>query len=308
VTAFGYLLKHQLVDSIDADDEVLGVYAQEGVALCGAQGRRIGWTVQEYGRGGPTAGRARGGRSRGPSREAYPAEATMTERIEAILTPVLAPLAKVLIVLVLVIFLLAKHEDCAIDSFALVGKGKLTLTTRTLDERAYVSAAFILHQSLINGGFGVVVALGLWAIGIPTRPCGGLSRRCSGLFPSWHVAGDVVPRGARLRAVRGLGADAGDTRPLHRTRHRDRIHRRAAGDRRQDRRVVHGDGGQRNLLDLDVGTVGLVLSTPMTVCLVVLGKHVTRLEFWRFFSATSRRWNPNSSCTSGYWRATRTKP
>jgi len=69
-----------------------------------------------------------------------PAEATMTERIEAILTPVLAPLAKVLIVLVLVIFLLANTKTCAIDSFA-GRQGKLTLTTRTLDEAAYVSAA-----------------------------------------------------------------------------------------------------------------------------------------------------------------------
>jgi len=70
-----------------------------------------------------------------------PAEATMTERIEAILTPVLAPLAKVLIVLVLVIFLLAKHEDLRDRFIRLVGKGKLTLTTARWTRRAYVSAA-----------------------------------------------------------------------------------------------------------------------------------------------------------------------
>jgi len=56
------------------------------------------------------------------------------------------------------------------------------------------------------------------------------------------------------------------------------------------------------------GPVGLVLSTPMTVCLVVLGKHVTRLEFLAVLLSDEPAWNPNSSCTSAYWRATRTKP
>jgi len=46
------------------------------------------------------------------------------------------------------------------------------------------------------------------------------------------------------------------------------------------------------------GPVGLVLSTPMTVCLVVLGNTSPAWNSWRFFSATSRLWNPNSSCTS----------
>jgi len=136
-----------------------------------------------------------------------PAEATMTERIEAILTPVLAPLAKVLIVLVLVIFFAGQNtKTCAIRFIRLVGKGKLTLTTRTLDEAGLRISRFILHQSVINGGFGVVGRAGPLGHRHSLRAAVGV---CRGDAPvcslRGHVAGDVVPRGARIRAVRGLG-------------------------------------------------------------------------------------------------------
>jgi len=143
----------------------------------------------------------------------------MTERIEAILTPVLAPLAKVLIVLVLVIFLLAKHEDLRDRFIRLVGKGKLTLTTRTLDEAGLRISRFILHQSVINGGFWGCGRAGPLAIGIPYAPLWGFVAAMLRFVPFVGTSlAMFVPRGARIRAVRGLGADAGDARPLHRTR------------------------------------------------------------------------------------------
>jgi len=110
VTAFGYLLKHQLVDLSTQMTNVLRVMRRKVSALRGPKGGGL-LDCPKVSTGGPTAGRARGGRSRSPSVKLIPAEATTTERIEAVLTPVLAPLAKVLIVLVLVIFLLGKHED-----------------------------------------------------------------------------------------------------------------------------------------------------------------------------------------------------
>jgi len=62
-------------------------------------------------------------------------------------------------------------------------------------------------------------------------------------------------------------------------------------------------------LDLDVGDrSGLVLSTPMTVCLVVLGKHVTRLEFLAVLLSDEPALGPEFILYQRYWRATRTKP
>ena len=151
VTAFGYLLKHQLVDlstqmtkySESMRRKVSALRGPKGGGLAGLS-KSIDRVVQQLDE------RVAEDREARPVK-LIPAEATTTERIEAVLTPVLAPLAKVLIVLVLVIFLLGKHEDLRDRFIRLVGRGKLTLTTRTLDEAGLRISRFLLHQSVING-------------------------------------------------------------------------------------------------------------------------------------------------------------
>jgi len=124
-----------------------------------------------------------------------------------------------------------------------------------------------------------VVALGLLAIGIPYPPLWGLSRRCSGLFPSWARRWRCCsPRRSHSCSSRA-GADAGDARPL--------IGLDIVTAYIIEPLVIGAKTGVSSMAMVVSaifwtwmwGPVGLVLSTPMTVCLVVLGKHVTRLEF-----------------------------
>ena len=55
------------------------------------------------------------------------------------------------------------------------------------------------------------------------------------------------------------------------------------------------------------GPIGLVLSSPLTVCLVVLGKYVPQLEFLDVLLGDEPPWTRTSATTSGCWRGTRTR-
>jgi len=76
------------------------------------------------------------------------------------------PLAGLLVVFVLVLFMLADFEGLRNRVIRLAGQGKLTLTTRTLDDASKRISRYLLANALVNGGFGVIVYLGLLAIGV----------------------------------------------------------------------------------------------------------------------------------------------
>ncbi|MES1204621.1 MAG: AI-2E family transporter [Pseudomonadota bacterium] len=280
VTAFGYLLKRQLVElstqmTTYSDSMRRKVAALRGGDSAGLAGVAKGFTrlVEQLDQ------RVEENKEARPVK-LVPSEATFTERMEATLAPVIAPLAKALIVLVLVVFLLAKREDLRDRFIRLIGKGKLTLTTRTLDEAGQRISRFLAHQTGINAGFGVIIALGLFGIGIPYPPLWGfvaavlrfvpfVGTLLAMLFPAllafvqfegwWQTL-------ATLGLFLGLDVLAAYlVEPI----------------------VIGAKTGVSSMAMLVSaifwawlwGPVGLVLSTPMTVCLAVLGRHVARLEY-----------------------------
>jgi predicted PurR-regulated permease PerM len=208
-----------------------------------------------------------------------PAEATALERIESALAPVGEPLARAGIVLVLVIFFLVKREDLRDRFIRLVGRGHVTLTTRALDEAGQRIGRFLAQQSAINGSFGLAVAAGLLGIGIPYAPLWGfvatvlrfvpfVGTLFAMLIPA-ALAFAQFPGWWQLMATLGLflGLDvlvAYVVEPI----------------------VIGAKTGVSSMAMLVSaifwswlwGPVGLVLSTPLTVCLAVLGKHVPRLS------------------------------
>jgi predicted PurR-regulated permease PerM len=208
-----------------------------------------------------------------------PAEATALERIESALAPVGEPLARAGIVLVLVIFFLIKREDLRDRFIRLVGRGHVTLTTRALDEAGQRIGRFLAQQTAINGSFGIAVATGLMGIGIPYAPLWGfvatvlrfvpfVGTLFAMLIPA-ALAFAQFPGWWQLMATLGLflGLDvlvAYVVEPI----------------------VIGAKTGVSPMAMLVSaifwswlwGPVGLVLSTPLTVCLAVLGKHVPRLS------------------------------
>jgi predicted PurR-regulated permease PerM len=69
--------------------------------------------------------------------------------------------------LVLVIFMLVRREDLRDRVISVFGRGRLTVTTKALDEAGERISRYLLTQLAINGGFGLIFGVGLLLIGVP---------------------------------------------------------------------------------------------------------------------------------------------
>jgi predicted PurR-regulated permease PerM len=209
-----------------------------------------------------------------------PGEPTDVERLRTILGPVVEPLLEAGVVVILVIFMLMQREDLRNRLIRMVGKGRVTVTTRTLDEAGRRISRFLFTQSMINAAFGVVVTAGLFAIGVEYALLWGVATAFLRFVPFLGaILAMAMPAAVAAVQFEGwwpvveivglfIGLDlvvANVVEPVLIGRHT----------------------GVSSLALLTSalfwtwlwGPVGLLLSTPITVCLAVLGKHVPQLEF-----------------------------
>jgi predicted PurR-regulated permease PerM len=280
VGGFGYLLERQVVDLSAELTKYSDSIQRKMIALRGSEGSGLGGLSKSIDRVVHNLDQqVEADRGARPVR-VVPAEATALERIGSAFAPVMEPLARAGIVLVLVIFFLVKREDLRDRFIRLVGRGHVTLTTRALDEAGQRIGRFLAQQSAINGAFGVAVAVGLLGIGIPYAPLWGFVAAVLRFVPFvGPLFAMVVPAAlafaqfpgwwqlvATLGLFLGLDVLIGNVvEPI----------------------VIGAKTGVSSMAMLVSaifwswlwGPVGLVLSTPLTVCLAVLGKHVPRLSY-----------------------------
>ena len=279
VAGFSYLLERQVVALSAEMTKYSDSIQRKMVALRGSEGSGLGGLSKSVDRAVRNLDEQVAADQGARPVRVVPAEATALERIESALAPVGEPLARAGIVLVLVIFFLVKREDLRDRFIRLVGRGHVTLTTRALDEAGQRIGRFLAQQSAINGSFGIAVAAGLMGIGIPYAPLWGfvatvlrfvpfVGTLFAMLIPA-ALAFAQFPGWWQLMATLGLflGLDvlvAYVVEPI----------------------VIGAKTGVSPMAMLVSaifwswlwGPVGLVLSTPLTVCLAVLGKHVPRLS------------------------------
>jgi predicted PurR-regulated permease PerM len=200
---------------------------------------------------------------------------------------VLSPLATAGLVVVFLIFMLLNRRDLRDRMIRLIGHGRLNLTTQALDDAATRISRYLTMQSLINATYGIAVGLGLWIIGL-----------CSaeGNFPNvflWALlaavlrfipyVGPVVGAGVPIILSLAMFNNAGvfaATLCMY------------LGVELVLNNVVEpwlfGSSTGLSVMAILVsavfwtwlwGPVGLLLATPLTVIVVVLGKHVPHLGF-----------------------------
>jgi predicted PurR-regulated permease PerM len=196
------------------------------------------------------------------------------------LPTLLEPLATAGLVLVLVIFILLERGDLRNRVIRLVGYRRLTLTTRALDEAGQRISRYLLMQSILNGSFGVVVGCGLWLIGLPYALLWGVLAAVLRFIP--YVGPTIA---ALFPIVLSLAVFPDWDQPLM-VMGLIVLLELAANMIMEP--VLYGRTIGVSAVALMVaiafwtwlwGPIGLLLATPLTVSLGVLGRYVPQLEF-----------------------------
>ncbi|WP_459695666.1 AI-2E family transporter [Acidisoma sp. C75] len=199
----------------------------------------------------------------------------------SLLTPILQPLETVGIVIVFAIFFLLQKEDLRDRLIRLFGSSDLHRTTLAIDDAGSRLSLYFLAQTGINAGFGVVICVGLAFIGLPNPILWGvlamllrfvpyIGSPISALLPI-ALAAAVDPHWGLAIATLVLflvaeGITGQVIEPM----------------------TYGSTTGLSPVAVLVVavfwgwlwGPIGLILSTPITLCLVVVGRHVKQLEFF----------------------------
>src|SRR4029077_8772860 len=96
------------------------------------------------------------------------------QTLVALITPLIHPLATTGIVVIFVIFILMQMQDLRNRLIRLAGAQDLQRTTAAIDDAGQRLSRLFLAQLALNAGFGVVVGIGLWFIGVPSAPLWGM--------------------------------------------------------------------------------------------------------------------------------------
>ena len=91
-----------------------------------------------------------------------------------LITPLIHPLTTTGIVVIFVLFILIQNQDLRNRLVRLAGARDLQRTTAALDDAGQRLSRLFLTQLALNAGFGVVIGLGLWLIGVPSAPLWGI--------------------------------------------------------------------------------------------------------------------------------------
>ena len=196
------------------------------------------------------------------------------------LTPILSPLATLGIVFVVAVFALLQQEDLRDRLIRLFGSDDLHRTTLAIDDGGRRLSRYFITQLCVNSAFGVVIGIGLFFIGVPNPVLWGI---LSGLLRFVPYVGSFIAAGLPLAlaaAVEPGWSMVAWTAALY------VVVEGVTGQVLEPLLYGHSTGLSPFSVVVAAifwswlwGPVGLILSTPLTLCLVVMGRYVTRLQF-----------------------------
>lgn len=194
--------------------------------------------------------------------------------------PILAPLGTAALVIVFVIFMLLSREDLRDRLIHLIGRGHLQNTTQALDEAGHRVSRYLLAQLMVNTAYGFPIAIGLWMIGIPNAILWGLLATVLRFIPylgAWIAAAFPI--------VLSLAVAPGWKMPIE-TLALFLVVELVTNNVLEP--WLYGTSTGLSSMAVIVaaafwtwiwGGPGLLLATPLTVCIVVIGKYLPRLHF-----------------------------
>lgn len=194
--------------------------------------------------------------------------------------PLFEALASTFFVTVLIIFMLSLREDLRGRLLRLMGRGRMTSTTKAIDDAGQRISRFLLMQSLINVVFGTLFSAGLYFIGVPYALLWGFIAVVMRFIPylgTWVAL--ALPLVYTLALTEGW-YDSLATAGVY------MVLEVITANVIEPLVLGHSTGVSPLALLVAAafwtwvwGPIGLIMSTPLTTCLVVLGKYIPHLEF-----------------------------
>jgi len=213
--------------------------------------------------------------------EITPARANVVDTLQTFAGPLIHPLATTGLILIFTIFILLQREDLRNRAIRLAGGSEdLRRTTAAIDDATGRLSRFFLAQLALNLAFGVVIGVGLWVIGVPSPTLFGVLAAILRFVP--YIGAAIS---ALLPLILAAAVDPGWTMVIA-TAALFLVVEPICGHVIEPLLYGHSTGLSPVAVILAAtiwtflwGPIGLVLATPLTVCLVVLGRHVERLWY-----------------------------
>ncbi len=210
---------------------------------------------------------------------------------------VLGPLGTASLVLLLLIFMLLQREDLRNRVIRLVGQGRIGATTRAMDDAATRVSRYLRMQLVVNVTYGIAVAIGLYFIGVPNAALWGALATVLRFVP--YVGPWIA---ASFPIIISLAVSTDWMSPLL-TIGLFVVIEVISNNVMEP--WLYGSSTGVSPIALIVaalvwtwlwGPVGLVLATPLTVCMVVMGRHIPRLKFLSIVLSDEEPLTPAEEC------------
>jgi predicted PurR-regulated permease PerM len=224
-------------------------------------------------------------------------KANPVEMVRLIVAPLLGPLGVAALVLVLVIFMLLQREDLRSRLIRLIGQGRISATTRALDDAGHRVSRYLLMQLLVNLLYGTVIGVGLYFIGVPNFVLWGAFSTVLRFIP--YIGPWVA---TILPTLLALAVSPHWTMPILTLALFGGLELILNNVVEPLLYGAHTGVSSMALIVAAVfwtwlwGPLGLVLATPLTVCLVVMGRHVPRLSFLSVILSDEEALTPAEDC------------
>jgi predicted PurR-regulated permease PerM len=209
-----------------------------------------------------------------------PQQPTTGQYLDIYARPLIEPIGILIMVLVFTFYMLVKHENLRNRLLLLAGRGRITIMTQAMNEAAGRVSRYLVLNVVLNAAYGVIFGVSLYLLGVPNATlwgcimgilrmipyagtlAAGLSTIAFTLavFPGWLHALWV------LLLFTGLEFSVANFIEPH----------------------IYGRGTGVSAFALIVmavvwtllwGWPGLIVSTPLTVCLIVMGRYIPQLSF-----------------------------
>lgn len=207
------------------------------------------------------------------------ATAPQTDLLSDLTSRIWGPLGETGLVLVLLIFVVLEHESLQDRLIRIAGQREIGRTARALADAAQGVSRFFFSQFVVNAAFGVAIGLALWLLGLPHAILWGT---LAGVLRFVPYLGALLA--GALIASFAAAVDPGWQLALSCLLLFGVLELLVANVIEPN---VYGHSTGLSPLAVMVsalfwgtlwGPVGLLMSTPLTVCLVVAGRHVAALE------------------------------